>query len=259
MATRAAILLLTLLSANLAAGKLEEHTVPSRSYGHHRRVWVYTPAGYDAGNPTPYPLLLLFDGQDYQEEIPALATLDQLQASGKMPPTVAVLVDNSAARLADLANHRQFADFIGNELIPWARSKWNLTRDPRHSIVGGYSAGGLAAAYIAFRHPELFGKVLAQSGAFWRGNEGANEPWEWLTAQYAAAPRRDTVFYLEVGDQETRRAVGVGPVFIEANRRLRDALRAKGYQVEYVEVPGGNHEPSHWKAQLAPALEFLSR
>jgi enterochelin esterase-like enzyme len=65
-------------------------------------------------------------------------------------------------------------------------------------------------------------------------------------------------FYLEVGAGETQLALGSGPVFVEANRRLRDALLARGYPVEYVEVPGAKHEPGHWKAQLPAALAAVA-
>ena len=79
--------------------------------------------------------------------------------------------------------------------------------------------------------------MLSQSGAFWRGNEGANgPPYEWLARRVATQPRRDVRFYLEVGGDETVHVVGVGPVFVEAHRRLRDALRARGYDVVDVEA-----------------------
>jgi hypothetical protein len=38
---------------------------------------------------------------------------------------------------------------------------------------------------------------------------------------------------MDVGALETRRALGSGPVFIDATRRFRDALRSKGYKVVY--------------------------
>jgi enterochelin esterase family protein len=172
---------------------------------------------------------------------------------------VAVLVDTSESRLQDLANNRKFAEFLGDEVMPRLRSGWHVTGDPRHVIVAGASAGGLGAAYVAFRRPDLFGNVLSQSGAFWRGNESSNDaPYEWLTSQYAASDKKPVRFYIEVGSKETRRAVGVGPVFIEANRRFRDALTAKGYLLSYVEVAGGDHEPGHWRSQFPEGLLWLT-
>jgi len=127
--------------------------------------------------------------------------------------------------------------------------------------VTGSSAGGLAAAHAAFRHPEVFGNVLSQSGAFWRGNEGTNgEPYEWLTSRYAEAPRRDVRFVLEVGARETARALGgAAPSILESNRRLRDVLVAKGYPVAYAEVPDAGHGPEFWKLRLPEAIAALAR
>ncbi|HET7434145.1 MAG TPA: alpha/beta hydrolase-fold protein [Thermoanaerobaculia bacterium] len=243
-------LVLVLFAAN-ALAKVEELTIRDATYNKTRRIWVYTPAAYDASKTNN--LLILFDGESYVNDIPAPAMLDALLARKAIAPTVAVLVDTSDARLGDLANHQQFADFVAKELLPWVRARYRVTSDARGVIAGGYSAGGLAAAYVAFRHPEAIGNVLSQSGAFWRGNEGASTPGEWLTEQFAASKKLPIRFSIEVGARETQRVVN-GAVFVEANRRLRDVLRAKGYEVRYVEVPGAQHEPAHWSAAFSDAL-----
>ena len=262
MLRKAGFLLLVLLSASAMAedrprGTVTELAVHDGKYKRQRRVWVYLPPGYDKESKTPYRLLVLFDGLTYTTEVPAAAILDDLLAAHAIPPTVGILIDKSDSRLADLANHQAFADFVAEELVPWARAKWRIDANPRVTIVGGYSAGGLAAAYVAFKYPNVFGKVLSQSGAFWRGNEGGSESVEWLTEQFRRAPKLPLVFYLEVGALETGKTAA-GPVFIETNRRLRDVLAAKGYAYRYVEVPGAAHEPTHWRAQLPEALKYLS-
>jgi enterochelin esterase family protein len=237
------------------------YSLHSKVLGATRRIWVYPPAGYSKTAPA-CDLLLVFDGGVYLTDIPLPRLLDSLTAVKRMPPTVAVLMDNSsgATRLADLANHERFAEFIATELVPWARSYWNVTDDPHRCTIAGSSAGGLAAAFIALRHPELFGNVLSQSGAFWRGAEGSNDaPYEWLTAQYAATSKRDVRFYLDVGSTETRGAIGgAAPSILMANRRLRDALAAKGYAVEYVEVPGGFHAAESWRVRLPAGLVWIA-
>ena len=78
------------------------------------------------------------------------------------------MVDNVRnQRLVDLVANPEFADFMATELIPWVRAHYNVTRDPARTVVSGESAGGLAAAYMGLRHPEVFGNVFSQSGAFW--------------------------------------------------------------------------------------------
>jgi enterochelin esterase family protein len=244
-----------------AQGHVCEQSIPSRIYGHPRTVWVYTPAGYKTG-PTGYPLIVAFDGDDYRGDTMRLPmVLDSLIAAGKLPPTVALLIDNAsgAARLNDLANQPAFAEFLATEAIPWLRLHYNVTRDPHRTIVTGSSAGGLGASYVALVHPEIFGNVLSQSGAYWRGAASSNSPpWEWLTGQYYARPKKDVRFVVDVGAGETHRALGSGPVFIEAVRRFRDALKSKGYAVIYTEVPGGQHAPQFWRPRLAVDLVALT-
>lgn len=242
----------------IAKGRIQALTFESRIYKRPRKVWIYTPSDYKRDASPAYDVLFCFDGDDYINDISAPAVLDNEIAAKKIPPLVAIFIDNSVDRLGDLANHEQFADFMATELVPWARRNANITTDPQHTIIAGYSAGGLGAAYVAYKHPELFGKVLSQSGAFWRGNEGASEPYEWLTRQFAESPRKNLRFYVEVGAEEKNHAVSVGPVFIEATRRFRDALLAKGYPLSYREIPGAHHEPSHWRTQFGPGLLYLT-
>ena len=231
--------------------------------GADRTVWVYTPPGYGAARD-PYPLLVAFDGADYvsRDVMNVPGALDSLLAGGAAPAFVAVFIDDGsgAARTRELGNSARFTRFLADELVPWTRSHYRVTRDPRRTIITGSSAGGLAAANAALAHPELFGNVLAQSGAFWRGDEGSNSPpYEWLTAQVPRAPRGDVRFLLDVGARETIRVLGgSGPVFIEAHRRFRDALVARGYTVGYTEVPEGVHAPVTWRPRFPADLVVIT-
>ena len=244
------------------AGKVEEVSFPDPLYGRTRRIWVYTPPGYSAARDS-FGLLVTFDGPTYLEEIPLPHMLDSLLAGGQIAPLVAVLIDNGTGnpRREDLANRAAFVPWLGDRLLPWVRKRWKVSHDPRRVILNGSSAGGLAAAYAAFRRPDLFGNVLSQSGAFWRGNENSNgAPFEWLTSQYKAAPRKPVRFFLDVGSMETQGAIGgAAPSILDANRHLRDALRAKGYDVAYTEVPGGFHAPESWRTRLPVGLVTLAR
>jgi enterochelin esterase family protein len=244
------------------AGNVAEFNVDSKAYGQPRHVWVYTPPNYPQACGEDCSLVVAFDGGEYVADIPLPKILDSLIAAKRMAPTIALLIDDAsgAERLADLANQPRFVTLVADELLPWLRARYRVTRDPARTIITGSSAGGLAAAYLALERPELFGRVLSQSGAFWRGNEGSNDaPYEWLTTQYRAQPRRAIRFVLEVGSMESRGAMGgAAPSILSANRRLRDVLRAKGYPVEYYEVPNGVHAPDTWKPRLPVGLSLLA-
>jgi len=237
-------------------------SLKSEIYDSTRNVWIYTPPHYSDKDTTTYDLLLVFDGAQSLEEIPFPAVLDSLIAAARIPPMIAVLVDDysGAQRLGDLANQPRFVTFLSDELLPWIRERWRVSHDPKHSFLIGSSAGGLASAYVALERPDLFGNVLSQSGAFWRGSAGSNAPpFEWLTEQYARLPKKDIHFVLDVGAMESRGALsGSAPSILDANRRLQKTLVRKGYTVRYTEVPGGHHNPADWRERLPECLVAIT-
>jgi len=245
-----------------SAARLQMVTLFDSVYRRPRRIWIHTPKGYDAKAATAYPLVLAFDGAEYRDTMPLPFILDTLLATGKAPAFVGVLVDNdeSSVRIGDLGNASKMVTFLERQLIPYVRARWHITTDPRRVIITGSSAGGLAAAFVALERPALFGNVLSQSGAFWRGAEASNSaPYEWLTGEVARRPKGDIRFFLDVGELEDHATLGgSGPNFRDANRRFRDALRAKGYAVDYTEIPGAQHAPQYWMTRLPVGLVALS-
>lgn len=246
----------TVEKADVPKGKIEVFSVQDNQYNRQRKIWVYTPPNYDAKSAEPYRLLISFDGEDYIKDIPAPVILDNLLAAGKIYPTVQIFVDNSEDRLGDLANRQKFADFMAKDFLPWAQKNFYVTDKADKTALLGYSAGGLAAGYVAFRYPSLFGNVFSQSGAFWRGNEGGSSEPEWLTGQFKNSPKQNLRFYLEAGANEIVKTVG-GVSILVANQHLRDVLKTRGYEVGYAEIPNAVHNPEHWRAALADGIIYL--
>jgi enterochelin esterase family protein len=222
-------------------------------FGRERDAWVAVPKEGAAGAN----LLIVFDGPQYLDEIPLPAILDSLTAAGAIGPTVAVMIDNGGGpqRIEDLGNRAAFADWLADQLVPWMRARYQLSKDPHHTVAMGSSAGGLAAAFVALRRTEVIGDAISLSGAFWRADEAkASPPWEWLTSYVSVAPKRDARFVLDVGEKETMGVLGgTGPSIRDANRRLKQALETRGYAVQYAEAPGGFHAPESWRVRL-PAM-----
>ena len=250
-------------SAAAKPGETVEVSIPSRTYANGRHGWVYTPAGYPGSCRSGCNLIIVFDGAMALGAIAVPQILDSLTAAGRTPPTVAVLFDNGAppGRIEDLGNSRRFAAFVADELLPWVRGKYVVTREADRTTLLGASAGGLGAAYIGFSYPALFGNVISLSGAFWRGVEASNDPpFEWLTQQFASSPRVAVRFILEVGLLETAGALGgAAPSLLDANRRLYAVLKERKYFVEYFEVPDGRHSTDTWRIRLPLAVVAASR
>lgn len=233
-------------------GTVEPHRITSQALGNTRDVALYRPAGWQPG-ASGNALLVLFDGDTYQKEVPTPVILDNLIAAGELPPMAAILISNPSrqARGDELPPNPAFARFLATELMPWARNQ-GVAAAPARTVVAGASYGGLAAAYAGLQHPEWFGNVYSQSGSFWWGAPG-QEPSS-LTRDYVLAPVRPVRFYLEAGLFEGNRTGQVG--ILESTRHLRDVLRAKGYAVQHREYAAG-HDYLHWRGTLATGLTSL--
>ena len=236
------------------AGTLDEHRVRSALLGNERGVWVYTPAGY--GGAGELGVVVFLDGHAYAHSMSAPTTLDNLIAAGRIPPLVAVFADSlGPTREVELPCYPPFADFLADELLPWARGLYRIAADPRRTVVAGSSFGGLAAAFAGLRRPDAFGNVLSQSGSFWWAPDG-DEEHEWLARRLAEGPAPPLRFYLDVGLLETEPSPPA-PSQLLASRHLRTVLRAKGCDVSYAEFSGG-HDEICWQGTLSDGLIALS-
>jgi enterochelin esterase-like enzyme len=237
-------------------GRLHRDKFTSKA-GNDRPIWIYTPHHF-ATDQKPYGLLLLSDGGLYVNSARVATTLDNLIAAGLIPPLVALMVDNPD-RWRELSCNTEYADFLAQEIIPWARVNYHVTDRPEQTIIGGVSLGGLAAACAGFKHPEVFGKVLSQSGSFW-WKPDEEKDFEWLTQQFASSPRLPLRFSFEAGLMENSTGGPPGrpvpPAMLVANRNLRDTLQKKGYSINYTEF-NGNHTLLNWRGTLASHLIAL--
>ncbi len=246
-------------------GRVQRDRFTSKVLGNERPIWIYTPQGY-AADKKPYGLLVLSDGGLYVNAAHVATTLDNLIAAGVIPPLVAVMLDNPN-RGRELSCSSAYADFLAEEIVPWARANYHATDRPEQTIIGGASFGGLQAACVGLKHAEVFGNVLSQSGSFPWKPDGEKE-WEWLNRQFAASPGLPLRFSFEAGLLEGtwwwRSLVPpspngppvIDPTLLAANRNLRDTLQSKGYSVHYTEF-NGNHGFLNWRGTLASHLIAL--
>jgi enterochelin esterase-like enzyme len=245
----------------LKRGWIERHAFESEIMGNERRVWVYTPPGYEAATGRAFPVLMAFDGGGALSLTPTQRLLDNLLADGRIDPMIAVFIDNptDTSRSHELPCNEDFARFIETELIPWVRSNYRVSHDPREAYVTGVSYGGLASLWVGLRLPHLFGNVLSQSASLWWGPGfdlekppfSQDYPAEWLVDQYAASPRLPLRVWMEVGLMEPDDRM------VEPNRRMKEVLEAKGYNLTYSEYAGG-HDYAVWRGTLASALATMA-
>jgi enterochelin esterase-like enzyme len=251
-------------------GTVSSHQFEFKLLKGKRDIAIYTPPDYSQSDG-PYALLILFDGPAYSRQPPerntdlddlarigAPTTLDNLINARRIRPTVAAFVGYGpdSTRQRDLPS-ADYAAAVATELVPWLRSTYGASADPKNVVIGGYSAGGGAAGFAALKFPSVYGNVLLQSGGGPR-----------LVPMILEGPPAPVRFYLATGVYEFAGAQvqvirpGELPVSetvipdIAIARRLRDLLQAKGYDITYRET-GGAHEDIQWRATLSDGLVTL--
>lgn len=245
-------------------GTVEQKTFKSELLKNVRDIWVYTPPGYSA-TAGPYPLVVLFDGFMYVSAAwnNAPSTFDNLISEGRVRPAIVCFL-NSVNRGVEQGHvgADAYGDAIVRELLPQLRTTYAISSSTRDTVIGGFSAGGLAASLIALRHSDVFGNVLSQSGNFNARKPGGEEPTS-IATMYSEAPRMPVRFYLETGLYENLPSaqlplheMALDEGITASNRHFRDVLIAKGYDVTYRETATA-HESVHWRAMLADALMTL--
>jgi len=246
--------------SDIPRGKVDREMLTSEVLGNERRIWVYTPPGYDAGG-APYPMLVAFDGGASLTLTPIHRILENLLAEGRVRPMVAVFVDNATPTLRndELPCSEPFARFIETEVIPWVRERYAVSHDPADGYVTGVSYGGLAAMWIGFRLPHLFGNVISQAASLWWGpgydmtKAARSQRYTpgWLVDQYERSSKLPLRIWQEIGLLEPDDRM------IEPNRRMKAVLEAKGYDLTYSE-PAGGHDYALWRGTVAEALAIMA-
>lgn len=229
--------------ADVRNGALSAHRVDTwmlQEYGE-RDVWLYKPPVKEA-----VPLLVVYDGYDYLHRGRLAAIVDNLIADKRIRPIAMALLQNGKSRRPlEYACSDATLAWLEHEVLPLARKKLDLLDTNEHPGafgVLGASFGGLMAVYTGLRMPEVFGKVLSQSGVF-----------ELEGRDFAAVDlirhghARQLNLWMDAGKLEW---------LLEDNRRIHALLNEKGYNVTYREFTGG-HCYTAWRDDVWRGLEAL--
>lgn len=235
---------------NVPKGNLQEYKFESKNFKESRKIYCYTPYGYNEEGE-PYGFIVLTDANQYIKKLSAIQVLDNLIADKKVPPVVAILIDSTETRYEELTCNDIFCNTIVDELIPWVRQNFNVSTNPQQAVIGGASLGGLAASYLGLKHPEVFGNVLSQSGSYWYEPENykADENECWMSSQFKVIDKLPLKFYLNSGILED-------DSISKTNVDLRDTLIGKGYHVDF-EIFKSGHDGLYWGETFALGLISL--
>lgn len=233
-----------------------------------RDIVVWLPPSYDTDRSARYPVLYLLDGQNvfdpatssYGTDWAADEAADSLIRAHAIPPLIIVAVNNTPSRNAEYLpgdSAVRHMNFMRRVVKPLIDSMYRTQRDARSTMVGGSSAGGIAAFMMAWEHPEAFSKALAFSPAF-QAPAGSDLHFDYvqevrLTARFPKPVR----FYIDIG--------GVG---LEARLRpgvdaMVQALERRGYRAGsdflFVADSAAEHNEAAWRRRLPAALVWVMR
>ncbi|HRI14065.1 MAG TPA: alpha/beta hydrolase-fold protein [Verrucomicrobiota bacterium] len=253
-------------------------TLPSEVFTNTtRNYWIYVPAQYEPSKPAA--LMIFQDGHAFVSlegsyRIPYV--FDNLIYRREMPVTIGVFInpgrtpdqkEASASEWGDRVNNRateynelndNYSKLIVNELIPALKKDYNISDSPDDRAIAGASSGAICAFTVAWQRPDQFHKVISTIGSFTNIRGGHVYPD--LVRTNDKKPIR---IFLQDGlnDNRGRRRGGeYDPKWDwhTQNRKMVEALTAKGYDVNYC-WGIGTHSNKQGGAMMPEMLRWLWR
>jgi enterochelin esterase-like enzyme len=223
-----------------------------------RRIFVYTPPGYDEDTSIRYPVLYLQHGGGEDERVwiemgRTNVILDNLIAAGEAEPFI-VVMESSAVPAppgsepgARGPGERRTFNFTGferlliDELIPYIDDNYRTLADQPYRAMAGLSMGGMQTRTIAPAHLDIFSHIGIFSGGSISPDDVADKP---------DFGEKVQVVFASFGSRER------GAAAAEENI---NALKEAGINAHYYESPGTAHEWQTWRRSLREFAPLLFR
>ena len=231
--------------------------------GRHRRMTIYTPAGYEKGKGR-YPVLYLLHGMGgdedcWQEFGRAVQILDNLIAEGRAVPMIVVMPNGNTAHKSapGQSDEGMYKPYFGGsmdgsfessfgDIVRYVESHYRVVRKPSARAVAGLSMGGGHSLCLAANNPGMFDYVGLFSPAVKPRMESPT--YENLESKIAAMfAKNPKLFYVAIGDDD---------YLMEENVEFRRMLEEKGYPHHY-NLTDGAHKWNVWRDYLVDLLPRL--
>ena len=242
-----------------------------------RRMYVYTPPGYEKGTDK-YPVMYLLHGvfcdEDGWNSIGAAVNiLDNLIAQGKAKPMILVMPNGNFHQSAapndveppqiDIMselyeNAGTFEGSIITDIIPFIDRNYRTLSNRENRAIAGFSMGGGQATYTAFTNIDQFAWVGSFSGAFvvWPNVRPAPEvnDVDMDAVENIVFPNLNSsinskmkLIYLTIGTEDP---------LLESQLKIRNWLKEKDIHFEDILTKGYAHVWGYWRMNL---VDFTSK
>ena len=241
----------TLHNPEARIGRIETVQVQSKAFNATRDVQVYMPARFRRNRR--YPLLIVHDGADYLQFADLKIVLDNLITRLEIPAMIVAMIQ-SPDRLREYAGDDRHAAFLSEELLPFMAAAYPLIYEPAARAIMGASFGGVAALHAAWRYPELYGRLLLQSGSYAFSDIGRHrrgpvfDPVARFMNEFRERPG--------VPAERIYMSCGIYESLIYENRSLLPRLQEQGIEVRFEEVRDA-HNWENWRDRLRNGLSWI--
>jgi len=240
-------------------GDVREHWFYSEITGEFRRMYVYTPPGYDKNYTTKYPVLYLQHGageleMEWTHSGKANFILDNLIAEGKAQPMIIVMNNGFATRPGQPGQTQNmgsrwaaFGDMLIKEVIPDVDKNYRTIADKEHRAMAGLSMGGMQTFTIGLKNLNTFSYLGIFSGVPTNYNELIKD----AVDQGTAFNQKVKLLWFGAGTDEAS--------FINRQKELQELLTKSGIKAQYFVSQGTNHEFQTWRRCLHEFAPLLFR
>ena len=271
------------LPRDVPHGEIRERWYFSKTTEAWRRIFVYTPPGYDADRDARFPVLYLQHGggedeRGWPNQGRVGFIMDNLIAAKKAKPMLVVMEQGYARRPGDAAPSpgppraaapgqapsprpdisrmfSAFDDVMVKDLIPMIDATYRTKPDREHRAMAGLSMGGMQTFQITLKHLDLFASIGGFSGGgggFGGGEFDPKTAHGGVMADPDAFNKKVRVLWLGIGTTEPQR-------MYDSVKHYHEALEKAGIKHVYYESPGTSHEWLTWRRCLNEFAPLLFR
>ena len=241
-------------------GSLTKIWYNSPSLKLYRRMYVYTPPGYESSNEK-YPVLYLLHGGGGDEDAwtslgRANYILDNLIARKHAQPMMIVMTNGNAWQTSSLRTppgapefnredyqkiRGQFEKSLVEDVIPFIEKNYRVKASKENRAIAGLSMGGGHTITATTEYPDVFGYI----GVF---SSGIFQPDATSEGNFLALKKN--------GYNKYWVACGKDDFVMESNKRLLEMLKKLEMAHEYFESPG-SHTWANWRTYLSMFAPML--
>lgn len=215
-----------------------------------RRMFIYTPPGYDVNTNEKYPVLYLLHGGGEDES--GWATqgrtdliLDNLIAAKKAKPMLVVMMDgNFSTGIAGFNEQalRAFESELKQNVIPFVEQNFRTATDASSRALAGLSMGGLQTLYAGIKNTQLFSYLGVFSSGWWANQPALSGPqYEFMKSNAAAINNNLKRLWIAMGGRED--------IAYNNCRIMLSTFDEMNIKYQYSEYPGGHTWPV-WRNNL---------